>query len=128
TTSYEVLNEKEGLAERLVRAMIETIHFTRVHPDQAQRFLDEKDTRPYSQQGGHIEAITRSPIKPYPSPEGVLNAWELSRMRYEDAEAANPLALWDMHYRSEERRVGKECRSRWAPVQVEKSKDGVGEN
>jgi hypothetical protein len=98
TTSYEVLNRKEGLAERLVRAMVETIHFTRVHPDQAQRFLDEKDTRPYTQQGGRIESITRSPIKPYPSPEGVLNAWELSRMRYAEAKDANPFALWDMHY------------------------------
>jgi hypothetical protein len=98
TTSYEALHQKEGLAERLVRAMIETIHFTRVNPEQAQHFLDVKDTRPYTQQGGRIESITRSPIKPYPSPEGVLNAWELSRMRYEEAQAANPFALWDMHY------------------------------
>ncbi|MPZ15192.1 MAG: hypothetical protein GEU73_12340 [Chloroflexi bacterium] len=98
TASYEALHMKERLAERLVRAMVETIHFTRVHPDQAQRFLDVKDTRAYTQHGGRIESITRSPIKPYPSPEGVLNAWELSRMRYEDAQAANPFSLWDMHY------------------------------
>ena len=98
TTSYEALNQHEGLAERLVRAMVETIHFTRVNPERAQRFLDEKDTRPYTQQGGHIDSITRSPIKPYPDPEGVMNAWELSRMRYEEAQAANPFALWDMHY------------------------------
>jgi hypothetical protein len=84
TTSYEALHQKEGLAERLVRAMVETVHFTRVHPEEAQRFLDVQDTRPYSQAGGRIESITRSPIKPYPSPEGVMNAWELSRMRYED--------------------------------------------
>jgi hypothetical protein len=37
-------------------------------------------------------------MKPYPSPEGIMNAWELSRMRYKDSEAANPFALWDMHY------------------------------
>src|SRR6266542_2019034 len=82
TTSYEALNQHEGLAERLVRAMVETIHVTRVNPERAKRFLDEKDTRPYPQQGGHIDSITRSPIKPYPDPEGVMNAWELSRMRY----------------------------------------------
>src|SRR5581483_1327419 len=52
TASYEALHRKEGLAERLVRAWVETIHFTRVNPDQAQRFLDTKDTRPYTQQGG----------------------------------------------------------------------------
>jgi hypothetical protein len=98
TTSYEALHKKEGLAERLVRAMVETIHYTRMHPDEAQRFLDVKDDRPYTQGGGRIDSITRSPIKPYPSPEGILNAYELSRMRYEEAQAANPFALWDMHY------------------------------
>lgn len=98
TTSYEALNTKEGLADRLVRAMVETIHYTRMHPEEAQRFLDVQDTRPYTQGGGRIDSITRSPIKPYPSPEGVLNAWELSRMRYQEAQAANPFALWDMHY------------------------------
>jgi hypothetical protein len=98
TASYEALHRKEGLAERLVRAWVETIHFTRVNPEQAQRFLDVKDTRPYSQQGGNLGSITRSPIKPYPSMEGILNAWELARMRYKDAQASYPIALWDMHY------------------------------
>jgi len=98
TASYEALHKKEGLAERLVRAWVETIHFTRVNPDQAQRFLDTKDTRPYTQHGGGLGSITRSPIKPYPSVEGILNAWELSRMRYADAQGAYPIALWDMHY------------------------------
>lgn len=98
TTSYEALNQKEGLGERLVRAMVETIHYARMNPEEAQRFLDTKDTRPYAQHGGRIDSITRSPIKPYPSAEGVLNAYELSRMRYEEAKAANPFALWDIHY------------------------------
>lgn len=98
TTSYEALHQKEGLAERLVRTMVETIHYARLHPEEVQRFLDVKDTRPYTQQGGRVEAITRSPIKPYPSGEGILNAYELSRMRYEESRAANPFALWDMHY------------------------------
>jgi hypothetical protein len=98
TTSYEALNKKQGLAERLVKAMVETIHYTRMHPDEVQRFLDVKDTRPYTQQGGRIDTILRSSMKPYPSPEGIMNAWELSRMRYKDSEAANPFALWDMHY------------------------------
>jgi hypothetical protein len=98
TTSYEALNKHEQLAERLVRAWVEVIHFTRTNPDLAQKYLDTKDTRPYTQQGGRIPTITRSPIKPYPSAEGVMNAWELSRMRYDEAKAANPMALWDMHY------------------------------
>ena len=98
TTSYEALHKKEGLAERLVQAMVETIHYARMHPEEAQRFLDVKDDRPYTQHGGRAESVARAPIKPYPSGEGILNAWELSRMRYEEARAANPQALWDMHY------------------------------
>lgn len=98
TTSYEALNQKEGLAPRLVRAMVETIHYSRMHPEEAQRFLDVKDDRPYTQHGGRAESVARAPIKPYPSGEGILNAYELSRMRYEEAKAANPQALWDMHY------------------------------
>ena len=35
TASYEALNNKQGLAERLVRAWVETIHFARVNPEQA---------------------------------------------------------------------------------------------
>lgn len=98
TTSYEALYTKQGLAERLVRAMVETIHYARMHPEEVQRFLDVKDTRPYTQQGGRVDTILRASMKPYPSAEGILNAWELSRMRYEEAQAANPFALWDMHY------------------------------
>lgn len=98
TTSYEALNKKEGLAERLVQAMVETIHYTRMHLEEAQRFLDVKDDRPYSQHGGRAEVVASSPIKPYPSGQGILNAYELSCMRYEEAKAANPLALWDVHY------------------------------
>jgi hypothetical protein len=98
TTNYEILARKEGLAERLLRAMVETIHFARVNPEQTQKYLNEKDTRPYSQHGGKVEAITRSPIKPYPAAEGILNAYELARMRYDDSHGANPTALWDMHY------------------------------
>jgi ABC-type nitrate/sulfonate/bicarbonate transport system substrate-binding protein len=98
TTSYEALNKKEGLAERLVQAMVETIHYARMHPEQAQRFLDVKDNRPYSQHGGRVSTVANAPIKPYPSGQGVLNAYALSCMRYEEARAANPLALWDTHY------------------------------
>ncbi|MPZ15125.1 MAG: hypothetical protein GEU73_12000 [Chloroflexi bacterium] len=98
TTSYEVLYKKEHMAERLVQAMVETIHYSRMHPEEAQRFLDVKDSRRYKQNGGSAEYVARSPIKPYPSGEGILNAYELSRMRYEEAQGVNPLALWDMHY------------------------------
>src|SRR5256886_12456850 len=36
-------------------------------------------------------------------------------LTYEEATALNELCSWNVHTRSEERRVGKECRSRWSP-------------
>ena len=40
------------------------------------------------------------------------NSWTNKRDKYEEAHRAE-LTLWNA--RSEERRVGKECRSRWSP-------------
>jgi hypothetical protein len=98
TTSYEVINKKEGLPERLVRAMVETIHYARMRPEEAQRLLDTKMDRPYAQHGGRAASVARFPMKPYPTQEGIANAYELCTMQYEEAKAISPIALWDMHY------------------------------
>lgn len=98
TTSYETLHKKEGLAERLIQAMILTVHYARMHPEEAQRLLDTKMDKPYTQNGGRASMVARFPIKPYPTAEGIANAYELSCMQYEEAKATSPIALWDMHY------------------------------
>src|SRR5256886_8988545 len=48
-------------------------------------------------------------------PEGEARAYEHVRQRPDDPEARNTLDGLRRKYRSEERRVGKECRSRWSP-------------
>ncbi len=98
TTSYEVLLKKERLAERLVRAMVETIHYARMHPEEAQRLLDTKLDRPYAQHGGRAGSVANFPMKPYPTQDGIANAYELCCMQYDDAKSISPIALWDMHY------------------------------
>src|SRR5690606_40078077 len=59
---------------------------------------------------------------PAPIPEPILPAATLSRRRHDLAAsgAANGRAIATRE-RSEERRVGKECRSRWAPWRCEEA-------
>jgi hypothetical protein len=98
TTTYDTLHQKDGLADRLVRAMILTIHYARVHPEESQKLLDTKLGRPYAENGGRAAGVARYPIRPYPTTEGVANAYELCCMQHEEAKAISPMALWDMHY------------------------------
>jgi ABC-type nitrate/sulfonate/bicarbonate transport system substrate-binding protein len=98
TTSYEALARSERLGERLVRALVLTIHYARVHPEEAQRLLSAKLGKPYREYGGRLQSITRYRSKPYPDTDGVANAYELCTMKFEEARAVKPMALWDMHY------------------------------
>jgi len=98
TTSYETLHNKPGLAERLVRTMVLTIHYARMHPDEAQRLLDTKMDRPYPERGGRAASVARHPMKPYPTTEAVANAYELCCIHYPETREVSPLALWDIGY------------------------------
>src|SRR3712207_8652634 len=61
--------------------------------------------------------------KTYFLAENAPDAWETNQnqfegeggLQYPDALRSHVLAGGDARYRSEERRVGKECRSRWSP-------------
>ena len=46
----------------------------------------------------------------YDNPEDGMNNWQYRKDR-----AATAIRFYDVDIRSEERRVGKECRSRWSP-------------
>jgi len=78
--------------------MVETIHYARMHPERAQQLLDTKMDRPYAEHGGRAAGVASFPMKPYPTQEGIANAFELCRMQYEESQAISPIALWDMHY------------------------------
>jgi hypothetical protein len=36
--------------------------------------------------------------KPYPTPEGIANTYEIAALEYPGAKGLNPLALWDLHW------------------------------
>jgi hypothetical protein len=98
TSTYGILGEKEMLGERLVRTMLLAIHYARMHPDEAQRLLDTKMGKPYTEHGGRVRGIARYPMKPYPTLEGIHSAHELCCLQYEEAKGIQPSALWDLHY------------------------------
>jgi hypothetical protein len=98
TTTYDILGQKEQMAERLVKLMVLTIHYARMHPEEAQKLLDTKMNRGYSEFGGRVQGIARYPMKPYPTQEAVSAAYELCCLQYEETKAIQPAALWDLHY------------------------------
>jgi hypothetical protein len=98
TTTYESLYKKENLAERLVKAMVLTIHYARVHPEEAQRLLDQRGGKSYTEWGGRVQSVSRYRVKPYPDTEGVANAFELCAIKYEETRDLRPMGLWDMHW------------------------------
>jgi len=99
TTSLTALAGKDRLGERLVKAMILTTHFAKTHQGDAQRMLSEGTAAfPEGGRAGRAASMARLPMKPYPDPLAVANAYELCCMQYPVAREVSPLALWDMHY------------------------------
>ncbi|MPZ12862.1 MAG: hypothetical protein GEU73_00275 [Chloroflexi bacterium] len=98
TTSLTALHAKDRLGERLVKAMVLTIHFARTHQEEAQALLGQPSAA-FSEggRGGRAAGLARLPLKPYPDPLAVANAYELCCMQYPEARAVSALALWDLH-------------------------------
>jgi len=98
TTTFDILHQKEALAERLVKVMVLAIHYARMHPQEAQKLLDTKVGKPYTEFGGRAQGVARYPMKPYPTQEAISAAHELCCLQYEEAKGIQPSALWDLHY------------------------------
>lgn len=96
TTSYTVLHKKRELGERLVKAMVLGIHFTKTKREKTERILEKLSKRTgdsYSYKG-----LERMPRKPYPDPQAIINAYDLGCMKSLEAKEISPMALWDLHY------------------------------
>jgi ABC-type nitrate/sulfonate/bicarbonate transport system substrate-binding protein len=96
TTSYTVLQKKKGLGERLVKALVLGIHFTKTRRQKTEKILanlNKKTGASYK-----YRSLERMPKKPYPDPQGVINAYELGCIKSPEAREISALALWDMHY------------------------------
>src|SRR2546422_11463716 len=74
--------------------------------------LDEETAVEYLKAGA-ADYIVKHHLERLPS--AVARALDLTRARTEHARAEDARRHSEEQYRSEERRVGKECRSRWSP-------------
>jgi ABC-type nitrate/sulfonate/bicarbonate transport system substrate-binding protein len=96
TTSYTVLHKKKELGERLVKAMVLGIHFAKTKRDKTEKILEKLSKK--KGESFQYRSFERMPNKPYPDPQGVINAYELGCIKTPEARQVSPLALWDLHY------------------------------
>jgi hypothetical protein len=96
TTSYTVLDKKKGLGDRLVKAMVLGIHFTKTQREKTEKILEKLNQR--TGESYQYRTLERMPRKPYPDPQGVINAHELGCIKSPEAKGISALALWDLHY------------------------------
>ena len=96
TTSYTVLHKKKDLGERLVKALVLGIHFSKTKREKTEKILQNLS----KEKGDSFQyrTLERMPKKPYPDPQGVINAYELGCIKSPEAKELSPLALWDLHY------------------------------
>lgn len=96
TTSYTVLQKKKGLGERLVKALVLGIHFAKTKRDKTEKILGNLNRK--KGESFQYRSLERMPKKPYPDPQGVINAYELGCIKSPQAKEVSALALWDLHY------------------------------
>ena len=98
TTSLDTLKRKDRLGERFVKAVALGIHYARTHRDAAERILEGLRKRNPEARSANYNSLARIPVKPYPNPDAVMNAYKLCLMKAREAEQVSPLKLWDVHY------------------------------
>ena len=96
TTSYTVLHKKKDLGERLVKAVVLGIHFAKTKRAKTEKILENLNKK--KNESFQYRSLERMPNKPYPDPQGVINAYELGCIKSPEAKEVSPLALWDLHY------------------------------
>jgi ABC-type nitrate/sulfonate/bicarbonate transport system substrate-binding protein len=96
TTSYTVLHKKKDLGERLVKAMVLGIHFAKTKRERTDKILEKLNKK--TGESFQYKSFERMPKKPYPDPQGVINAYELGCIKSPEAREISGLALWDLHY------------------------------
>ncbi len=98
TTCITTLKKKDRLGERFAKAVVMGIHFARTERDKTEKILEGLRKREPEASSARYESLARMPVKPYPTPQAVMNAYELCLMKAPEAKELSPLALWDLHY------------------------------
>ena len=98
TTTMDGLERKDRLGERLVKALLQGIHYARTHRSETERILDKLKKQYAEAASLNYNSVAKLLAKPYPDIQAIANAYELCCMKTSDARELSPLALWDLHY------------------------------
>jgi ABC-type nitrate/sulfonate/bicarbonate transport system substrate-binding protein len=98
TSTLTALQNKAGLAERLVKAQVLGIHFARTRRGETEEILDGLRRRVPECKDVNYRSVAKLLPKPYPDHEAVANAYRLCCLKNPEAEEQSPMALWDLHY------------------------------
>ena len=98
TSTLTTLEQKPGLAERLVKAQVLGIHFARTRRGETETILDGLRRRVPECKNVNYRSAAKLLPKPYPDHEAVANAYRLCCLKTPETEEQSPLALWDLHY------------------------------
>jgi ABC-type nitrate/sulfonate/bicarbonate transport system substrate-binding protein len=98
TSTLTTLQNKPGLAERLVKAQVMGIHFARTRRGETEAILDGLRRREPECRNVQYRSVAKLLPKPYPDHEAVANAYRLCCLKTPETEEQSPLALWDLHY------------------------------
>jgi len=98
TTTMDGLKRKDRLGERLVKALLQGIHFARTRRAETEQILDKLRKRVPEARSVSYNSVAKLSAKPYPDLEAIANAYELCCMKDAEARELSPTALWDLHY------------------------------
>lgn len=98
TSTITTLQNREGLAERLVKAQVMGIHFARTRRGETETILNGLRTREPECKNVQYRGVAKLLPKPYPDHEAVANAYKLCCLKNPETEEQSPMALWDLHY------------------------------
>ena len=98
TSTLTTLQNKESLAERLVKAQVMGIYFARTRRGETEKILEGLRRRVPECKNVNYRSVSKFLPKPYPDHEAVANAYKLCCLKSPETEELSPMALWDLHY------------------------------
>ena len=103
SSNLDFVEKHPDIAERLLKGLIEGIHFFKTKPDEAIDILHRR----YTQEGkmsrdiaASTYAVTAPMLEPklFPSMAAISNVYQEAMRQDKDAKNINPLELWDTHF------------------------------
>lgn len=100
----ECAGTKAGLLKRYIMAVIHALCWMTLRPEEALAAVSRElkarmDLQVDSELKRRFDCVVKGlKTKPYPTPQAVINTYEIATLEYPGAKGLNPLSLWDLHW------------------------------